>query len=139
MRIIVAGGRKYADWEIAKRELDLLHNQWKWDVTLPITEVVCGMCSVGIQTYKEDLEDGKAIRIYGADGLGYRWAKENNIPVVEFPADWVRFKRAAGPLRNAKMADYADALIVFPGAAGTSDMVYRAKMRNLIIFDRRDL
>lgn len=135
MRLIVAGGRTYSDWFRVKTDLDRLH--WTRADNVRISEIVCGMCSEGIITYKEELPDGKAIRVYGADGLGYRWAKENNIPIIEFPAEWGKFKRAAGPLRNAKMADYAEALMVFPGLAGTNDMVRKAESQHLIIFDRR--
>ena len=133
MKLIVAGGRKYTDYEAVRHELDDLH------IKKSITEIVCGMCNQGIQTYKEILPQGKVIAVYGADGLGYRWAKENNILIAEFPADWRSFRLKAGPLRNGKMADYADALIAFPGTAGTNDMVDKARKMNLIIFDRRNI
>ena len=71
-----------------------------------ISEVVCGMAK-------------------GADLLGKRWAESKRIPVKEFPADWNRYGRSAGPIRNAQMRDYADALIVFiwDGSRGSANML----------------
>lgn len=82
-----------------------------------ITELVCGMA-------------------IGVDRLGEQWAKVNNIPVKEMPAtaqEWERYGKAAGPIRNARMADYADAAIVIwdgksPGSRNMIDeMIKRNK------------
>ena len=48
----------------------------------------------------------------GVDTLGEEWAKENNIPVDYFPANWETHGRAAGQIRNKKMAARADALLL---------------------------
>jgi hypothetical protein len=43
------------------------------------------------------------------------------------PANWKKHGRAAGPIRNQKMADLgADRMIAFPGGNGTLDMTQRA-------------
>lgn len=34
------------------------------------------------------------------------------VAIKEFPADWNTYNKAAGPIRNAQMADYADVLIL---------------------------
>jgi hypothetical protein len=49
----------------------------------------------------------------GADSLGEKWARENEISCKVFPADWDKHGKAAGPIRNKQMAEYADALILF--------------------------
>lgn len=48
-----------------------------------------------------------------------------DIPVKRFPADWDRHGRAAGPIRNCQMAQYADALIaIWDGKSrGTKNMI----------------
>lgn len=59
-----------------------------------------------------------------------RWgANEQGIPVVEFPADCKLHRKAAGPIRNEQMAQYADALIlVWDGkSAGSSSMLGLAR------------
>lgn len=43
----------------------------------------------------------------GADTLGERFAKENGYPIKYFPADWNKYGKAAGVIRNEEMAKYA--------------------------------
>ncbi len=73
---------------------------------IPITEVVCGMAP-------------------GVDMLGYEWALKHGVRIRKFPADWTKHGRAAGPIRNISMAEYADALIaVWDGKSkGTKQMI----------------
>ena len=61
------------------------------------------------------------------------------LPCRRFPADWARFGRAAGPLRNAAMAAVADAAVVYwrPGSRGSADMVRAAQARGLRVVVRR--
>lgn len=73
----------------------------------------------------------------GADAHALAWAKQRHgegkrVGWKEFPADWTRFGRAAGPIRNQAMIDAgADLCLAFPwpGArnAGTWDCARRAK------------
>jgi len=104
MKVIVAGYRRYKDYERVKLILDQLH------ALMPITEVVSGCAS-------------------GADSLGVLWASENDIPVRLFPADWKQYGRAAGPKRNKQMAEYADFLVAFlaPQSKGTKSMIREAE------------
>lgn len=64
----------------------------------------------------------------GADELADRWAKARGVNVVPFPADWKKFKKAAGPIRNTQMLEAAmpDLVVAFPGGAGTNDLVAKA-------------
>jgi hypothetical protein len=61
----------------------------------------------------------------GVDQLGEEWAAEHSIPVERFPADWDTHGRAAGPIRNEEMAEYADALVAIHvnESRGTADMI----------------
>lgn len=63
----------------------------------------------------------------GAGMFGGKWAVNNSIPVKTFPANWDEHGKAAGPIRNQQMAEYADALIVFiwDGSRGSKDMLMR--------------
>ena len=69
----------------------------------------------------------------GVDSMGEEWAKSKSIPVRRFPADWDGLGKAAGFIRNAEMADYADALIaVWDGKSrGTANMIEVAKKKGL--------
>lgn len=48
----------------------------------------------------------------GMDASGEHFAERNKFPVKLFPADWDKHGRAAGPIRNKQMAEYADALLL---------------------------
>jgi hypothetical protein len=85
MKVIIAGSRNVNNYSLVVQAIERSG--------FNITEVVCG-CAVGI------------------DRLGEQWARANNIPIKEMPADWNRNGKAAGPMRNRDMAEYADAAIV---------------------------
>ena len=69
----------------------------------------------------------------GADALGERYARERGYALKVFPAEWKKWGRAAGPIRNGQMAGYADALIaIWDGrSAGTRDMIRRAEEKGI--------
>jgi hypothetical protein len=85
MKVIIAGSRNVNDYSLVVQAVERSGYS--------ITEVVSG-CAVGV------------------DRLGEQWAKANNIPIKEMPADWNRNGKAAGSMRNRDMAEYADAAIV---------------------------
>lgn len=72
----------------------------------------------------------------GVDALAEKWAEEHGIPVKRFPADWNRYGRRAGPIRNTEMAGYAEALIaVWDGQSrGTKNMIRQARKHGLRVF-----
>jgi len=72
---------------------------------------------------------------FGADTYGEMWAEERNIPVVQYPADWNKHGKAAGPIRNAQMAENADALLlIWDGKSrGSASMLHEAQKRGLKI------
>lgn len=72
----------------------------------------------------------------GVDTCGEEWARENDIPWRVFPAEWDRFGKGAGYIRNSEMADYADALIaIWDGKSrGTKNMIESAKRKGLKVY-----
>lgn len=75
----------------------------------------------------------------GVDRLGEIWASDNHIPCTRLLANWERFGRAAGPIRNQGMADYVapDGVLiaVWDGKSkGTRSMVKIAKAKGLKVF-----
>lgn len=72
----------------------------------------------------------------GIDKMGERWAGRRGIPVAVYPADWKLHGNRAGPIRNAKMADNADALVaVWDGESrGTKHMIETALRRGLKVY-----
>ena len=79
----------------------------------------------------------------GADRLIEQAARSLAWPVEVIPAEWARYGRAAGPLRNglllrralevATPAQASVLVIAFPGASGTASLVRQA--RHLIAAD----
>jgi len=102
MKVIIAGSRHITNPAIPPL------SEWKW----PVTEVVCGEAR-------------------GVDAAGRAWAERHGIPVKSFPADWNRHGRAAGPVRNEQMANYADALVAFwdGESRGTHHMIETMRLR----------
>lgn len=103
MKVIIAGSRDITDFGLVN---DIVQPYLK-----NITEIVCG-CAKGV------------------DQLGWEIGQIAEIPVKEFPADWNKHGKAAGPIRNKQMADYADAAIVIHnGSKGSLNMI--EQMRKL--------
>jgi len=69
----------------------------------------------------------------GADTLALIVATELGIPVIEFPADWIKYGGAAGPIRNRQMLSEGKPGLVVAfhnnilKSKGTRDMVRIAR------------
>lgn len=108
MRVLVTGGRDYLDVRRIFAGLDRLH-----DACGGITEII---------------EGGQS----GADIRAQWWAEREQIPCTEVKADWTKYGKAAGPIRNRQMADLKpDIVLACPGNDGTADMVAIAKKRDI--------
>lgn len=83
-----------------------------------ITEIVSGGCR-------------------GIDLAGEMFAENYNIPVKRFLPEWENEGKAAGPIRNSQMANYADALIlIWDGTSrGSADMKKKAEQKGLKIYE----
>ena len=71
----------------------------------------------------------------GVDMLGEKWAAEQGLHVVLMPADWGRYQKAAGPIRNVLMAWHATHLVaLWDGKSrGTAHMIDTAKKCGLSV------
>lgn len=114
IKVIIAGTRDFNDYAFLKKNLDYFLQ--------------------GINPNNEEIEivSGNA---RGADKLGERYAKEHNLPVKLFPANWDKYGKRAGYLRNQEMADYSDMLIAFwdEKSKGTKHMIDIAKKQGLTV------
>jgi hypothetical protein len=106
MKVIVAGGRNFVPRQ--------RHTEWLIQMLTSIrtTEVVSGGCS-------------------GADFFGESVAGIIGIPFKRFNAEWNKYGKSAGPIRNEEMAQYADACILFPGGRGTANMEKTARQQGI--------
>lgn len=114
MRVIIAGSRDLEDMGINIVENAV--NASGFDVT----EVVSGTAR-------------------GADQMGELWASVEAIPVTQFPANWAKFGKRAGSIRNLKMARNADAVIaIWNGRSkGTKNMIETAETLKLKVYIHR--
>lgn len=73
----------------------------------------------------------------GADKLGRIWAVFRNRGRVRFAAEWGRYGKAAGAIRNQQMLDEGrpDLVVAFPGGRGTADMIRRARAAGLEVVE----
>ena len=69
----------------------------------------------------------------GADTMALRWAKDSGIPVERYPAQWDKYGKSAGPIRNKQMLDEGkpDLVIAFhaniSASRGTKNMISQAQ------------
>jgi hypothetical protein len=107
-KVIIAGSRDFNDYKFLRKICDhLLQNK-------PDIEIVSGAAR-------------------GADRLGEVYAAEKGYKVTQFPANWNRFGKKAGYLRNVDMSDYANGLIAFWNgeSKGTKHMIDIANKKKL--------
>lgn len=111
-KIIIAGGRDFKDYELLKTKVDKI-------IELLIAD-----------NFTIEIVSGTA---NGADKLGEKYAKEKGYKIAYFPANWDKFGKRAGYIRNEEMANYAQALIAFwdNKSRGTKHMIDLAKKYNL--------
>ncbi|WP_198285511.1 DUF2493 domain-containing protein [Microcystis aeruginosa] len=65
----------------------------------------------------------------GADRLGERYAEEKGLTLTRFSADWKKYGKRAGYLRNEEMAQYATHAVIFwdGKSKGTAHMIELCK------------
>ena len=107
MKTIIAGSRNITTYEYIASAIETC--PWK------ITEVIAGGAR-------------------GVDTQAVFWAVANKIPYKVFPAKWKLYGKVAGRLRNAEMADNAEALVaIWDGqSTGTANMLSIAKSRGML-------
>lgn len=106
-RILVCGGRDWDNRTLTSGVLDGFREQYH-EKGMPIVIVEGGA--------------------RGADALAKEYAVKYNIPLEEFAAEWNKYGRAAGPVRNSKMLKSGiDVVIAFPGGRGTQDTIGKAE------------
>lgn len=103
MKIIIAGSRKVSKYEIVA-------------------------AAIHFSGLADDIEEVVSGGAQGVDEYGEEWAEEHDLPIRRFVPEWEKHGRAAGPIRNRQMAQYANgAIIIWDGVSrGTSSMIQEA-------------
>lgn len=111
MRILVCGDRNWSDFNIIKRELSKYPNG---------TIIIEGDCR-------------------GADNIGEYIAKQLGFEVIKFPANWEKYGKSAGPIRNRQMLieGKPDLILAFhsniQNSRGTKNMIETANKSGIKI------
>lgn len=121
MKVVICGGRTYTLTRGDAAWLDQLALEHRF------TLVIEGGCR------RKD-EHGNDLPT--ADLGAYRWAKSRGIQPATMDANWEQYGKAAGPRRNAAMAELAELCIAFPGGRGTEDMCRQAEARGVRVIRR---
>lgn len=121
--ILVCGGRDYYKYSSLKIFLeDLLNDIWLDDEDTEITLIQGGAPGADLLT-----------KVFALDEYG----DCSYIKHKEFPADWKRYGKAAGSIRNKQMLDEGkpDLVVAFPGGRGTADMIRQAKAADVKVLE----
>lgn len=108
MRVLICGDRFWNSWSMVKSRMLLLSQS---DV------VVHGAAR-------------------GADSIAASLANGMGLAVESFPAEWDKYGKAAGPIRNRAMLDTAPDLVIafhnnIESSRGTKDCVFEARRRGI--------
>ena len=109
--VIVAGDRDYIDYDHVRAKMNAL-----WDAIGPF-ELISGNAR-------------------GVDTVSGNIAADAGITIHDYPADWDKHDKGAGPIRNKAMLNHpATYLLAFlsPTSRGTQNMVDQAHKANLPI------
>lgn len=114
-RIIIAGSRGFNNYDFLVKVID----------------------AVIMDNYKDEEITIVSGGARGADKLGEKYAKEKKYELLVFPAEWNKFGKRAGYIRNEQMALNADVLVAFwdGTSRGTNHMINLGKKHNLDVFE----
>lgn len=102
-KVVIAGGRDFNDFPKLCDTMDKLLKQ-----QIKINQIT--IISGGAR---------------GADILGERYARLRNFGLVKMKADWDKYKKRAGFIRNEEMLDFTDGVVCFwnKKSKGTKHMI----------------
>lgn len=107
MKCIIAGSRDIVDYSIVKEAFNVILKYYD------ISAIISGTAK-------------------GVDRLGEQIAEEYHKKIIKMPADWDKYGKRAGYLRNLDMADVSDiALIIWDEKSkGTKHMINIMRQKN---------
>jgi UDP-N-acetylmuramoylalanine-D-glutamate ligase len=117
MRVLICGGREFDDWHQFITAMDGISSDRGFSMNQPIYIIEGGA--------------------KGADFCARLYAKYCGWDHEPYPAEWNKYGKAAGGIRNQQMLDEGrpDLVVAFPGGSGTADMVRRAKAAGVEVIE----
>ena len=112
-RLVVAGSRNFNDYSLLCTTLNEVVGELKSEYNVTI---VSGTAN-------------------GADKLGEKYAEKHGLKIERHPANWGRYGRGAGPIRNAEMVKESDGVVVFWNgeSSGAKNIIDCAKAENHLL------
>jgi predicted Rossmann-fold nucleotide-binding protein len=110
-KVIIAGSRGFSNYKLLKETCDDFLRNIKKEYNIVII-------SGGAR---------------GADKAGEKYASDEDLDLEIYPADWKKYGKSAGFMRNEQMANIADAVIAFWNGEshGTKHMIDIAEEKGL--------
>lgn len=113
--VLVCGSRDYDDHKFIFEQLNILFLKYG------IKKIISGGCS-------------------GADSLAEKYAKNNNLPITIIKANWKKYGKKAGPMRNKKMIKLKPNIVVAFSSKhyltpGTKNMVSLAEKKGIKVLE----
>lgn len=120
MRVLICGGRDFGKTDRTEYDSAMLFLIKRFTEYLPDPENTSN--HYGELTI---IEGGAA----GADTIARDFATIQWLMLETYKADWNKWGRSAGPIRNKQMLKEGkpDLVIAFPGGSGTQNMIDQAK------------
>ena len=121
LHILICGGRHFDNYKLL--ESIVINYLIQHEIKDKNIEIISGHCP-------------------GADLLGEKYSKEHNTALKIFPAQWKRYGKAAGPLRNKEMIEYLSSfdnklVIAFigPNSKGTRNTIALARKLKIDVIE----
>lgn len=120
LRILVCGGRHFDDYALLEKTID---------------DIVAENCLKGVEIVSGHCD--------GADKLGELYAEKHFSALKIFPAEWKKYGKRAGPMRNKQMVDYISGFknkiviaFVSENTKGTRNTIALAKKANIRVIEK---
>ena len=121
MGIICCGGRHFDCYQLLEYVIDSIIEKY------------------GAENEKVTLISGHC---EGADRLGEKYANERGALLRVFPAEWTKYGKAAGPIRNSEMVSYLSSfskrvVVAFKNerTRGTADTIKKARRLSYDVYE----
>lgn len=117
MRVLVCGGRDYYERGRVYQVLSGLRQQWGNLVLIQ--------------------GGAKGADEMARDWWQSHWGQAREGELLNFPADWDKHGKRAGPIRNAQMLKEGkpDLVVAFPGGPGTMDMIKKSRAAGVQVLE----
>lgn len=112
MKLIIAGSRNL-----------FIDDEFIFNGLIPL-----GLYEKGEYLFNEIVSGNSGSVDLAAESFANCWA---GLPLKRFKANWLKYGRAAGPIRNKEMAEYGDALLLIWDGESKGSLSMKKEMKKL--------